>query len=170
MRVSFLQIGIQSLWKDKFIMWGGLSDLVTNVAEKGASLLKELDERIDEDEEIYEDSDGVQRSRPATGGARGGDSESDDDIDSVLPSWADHSAMEGQNDDDGEEVSSYSGATDTATDKSSPSAASPKDIRELQAELAQVKAMREDLKTEVRVCACVCVCILRVCVSTSFSP
>jgi hypothetical protein len=113
-------------------MWGGLTNLASNLAEQGANLLAELDERIDDDEEEYDDK--------ATHGHVGNEnSDSDDDIDAVLPQWASGSEAVDENDPSTGGSSSTATATKTNT----------KDLAELQQELAEVKAMREDIKAEV---------------------
>ena len=111
--------------------WANLTDLASNLAEKGTSFLAELDERIEGDE--------IEESRE-----HGSGSEDEED----LPLWSRKS--DNKSADAGEGRSSPTAkVTPAAIADESASPNKLKDIQALQDELQQVKGMREELKKDV---------------------
>ena len=117
--------------------WANLTSLASNLAEKGASILAELDERIEGDE--IEDAD-----TDASKAKENGDKHTDD-IDAEISSWpATHSAQHDDNDPESLQEQLY-----ILGSKKRDPVNRTRDIQALSAQLEEVKAMREDLKTDL---------------------
>jgi hypothetical protein len=126
-------------------MWANLNSFASNLAERGATLLAELDERIDDSNEEDFGDEGETRKDPKLKRSTSidiktgdflEDPEFEDDIDAVLPRRT------------------TDGGPAPAARKSSPDVTSNKasrinDVKELQAQLVEVKAMRQELRAEV---------------------